>query len=164
MRKAYRLILLLMLLAVVAAAQNHTKGLAIEGLDGRQTTFTLQQMQKLPRQSVTVADPHTHANHIFEGVLLSALLIESGAPSGKSLEGASLHDYLEVIGTDHYKVVFSLPEVDPMFSDNKVLVADIMDGKPLDSSRGFLQLIAPQDRRAARWVRMLTSIRVLQAQ
>jgi hypothetical protein len=61
-------------------------------------------------------------------------------------------------------VTFSLAEADPDFGDRHILVADARDGQPLDAATGPLRLIVPQDTRQGRWVRMLTSIRVLRAE
>jgi hypothetical protein len=60
-------------------------------------------------------------------------------------------------------VIFALVELDPMFQDNKVIVADTMDGGPLGSAQGPLQLVVPQDHRHARWVHMLNAVSVRQA-
>jgi hypothetical protein len=43
---------------------------------------------------------------------------------------------------------------------SEVLVADTVDGVPIDAKRGPFRLIAPHDKRPARWVRMLKSIKV----
>jgi len=47
--------------------------------------------------------------------------------------------------------------------DSEVIVADSLDGAPLDAKHGPFQLVAPHDKRAARWVRMLKAITVAQA-
>jgi hypothetical protein len=39
--------------------------------------------------------------------------------------------------------------------DSDVIVADSLDGKPLDAQHGRFQLVAPHDQRLARSVRML---------
>ena len=60
-------------------------------------------------------------------------------------------------------MIFALIELEAMFQDNKIIVADTMDGKPLQPKQWPLQLVVPQDRRHARWVRMLTTVSVRQA-
>jgi hypothetical protein len=79
------------------------------------------------------------------------------------MEGAAMRDYVEATGSDKYTVVFALAELDPFFQDNQVIVADTMDGKPLDAVQGPLKLIVPQDHHPSRWVRMLVSVKVRQA-
>jgi hypothetical protein len=64
---------------------------------------------------------------------------------------------------DGYRVVFSLAELDPGIQDSNVLVADKVDGHALDGKVGPLRLVAPLDKRPARWVRMVQSIRVITA-
>ena len=48
------------------------------------------------------------------------------------------------------------------FVDSEVIVADTMDGAPLGANQGPFKLVAPHDKRAARWVRMLKSLTVVQ--
>lgn len=62
---------------------------------------------------------------------------------------------------DGYKVVFALAEVDPAFATREILVADKRDGKPLDAKEGPLRIVAPGDKRAARWVRQVTTLRIV---
>jgi hypothetical protein len=62
---------------------------------------------------------------------------------------------------DGYRVVFSLAELDPGFLDAEVLVADTIDGAPLGPKQGPFKLVAPHEKRPARWVRMLRSITVV---
>jgi hypothetical protein len=65
---------------------------------------------------------------------------------------------------DGYKVVFALAELDPEFNDSEIIVADTVDGAPIDAKCGPLRLIVPHDKRPARWVRMLKSITVYSSQ
>ena len=69
--------------------------------------------------------------------------------------------YVVAEGADGYNVIFSLAELDSDFEDSGVLVADTLDGKPLGDKLGPLRLVAPHDKRPARWVRMLRSIQVV---
>jgi hypothetical protein len=61
-------------------------------------------------------------------------------------------------GSDGYKAVLALGEVDPSFHPGEVLVADTMDGKPLDAHSGPFKLVVTEDKRPARSVRNLASI------
>jgi hypothetical protein len=156
-------LLIFVLLAAVGAAQEKPSGLTVVGPDGKQAVFSVEQLRKMPRQVVAVTDPQTKAGHQYEGVLLFSLLQQVGTPSGEAMRGPGIRSYVEATGADNYKVIFALVELDSMFQDNKVIVADTMDGKPLQSDHGPLQLVVPQDRRHARWVRMLTTVSVRQA-
>jgi len=61
---------------------------------------------------------------------------------------------------DGYRVVFSLTELDSGIVDSGVIVADTMDGAALGDKTGPL-LMAPHEKRPARWVRMLKSLTVV---
>ena len=65
--------------------------------------------------------------------------------------------------SDGYRADFALAELDPDFSDKMILLADRRDGKPMAEPVGPLRLIAPDDKRPARWVRMVESVAVQQA-
>lgn len=72
--------------------------------------------------------------------------------------------YVLATAADNYRVVFSLAELDSAFLDSDVLVAETLDGAPLGPKEGPLKLVAPREKRPARWIRMLQSITVLQAE
>jgi hypothetical protein len=80
------------------------------------------------------------------------------APLGKDLHGTALTSCIVATGADGYKVVLSLAEIDPDFHPGVVLVADAMNGHPLDEKSGPFKLIVTGDKRPARWVRNLVSI------
>lgn len=162
-KKAIGWLVVIILLAATAVAQKNPSELTVAGLDNKQVTFTIEQLKKMPRQVVTVTDPQTKISHQYEGVLLSSLLAQIGTPSGEAMRGAEIRNYVEAIGADNYKAIFALVELDGMFQDNKVIVADTVDGKPLRADRGPFQLVVPQDRRHARWVYTLTAVAVHQA-
>jgi DMSO/TMAO reductase YedYZ molybdopterin-dependent catalytic subunit len=56
-----------------------------------------------------------------------------------------------------------LSVLDSGILDSDVIVADTMDGAPLGANQGPFRLVAPHERRPARWVRMLKSITVARA-
>lgn len=63
---------------------------------------------------------------------------------------------------DNYHVLFSLAELDSSFGGATVLVADRVDGQPFGAKVGPLRLIVVGDKLGNRWVRMLTSLTVVQ--
>ena len=71
--------------------------------------------------------------------------------------------YLLVEAADGYRVVFALPELDPAFTDRVILLADRADGHPLDNKEGPFHIVVPGEKRMARWVRQVTSLKVVQA-
>jgi len=86
-----------------------------------------------------------------------ALLVELGVP--QKLKGKDFRLYLIAEGRDGNKVVYSLGEVSPDVHDGSVLLADSVDGKPL-TDNGPIELICCGERRPARWVHGVISIRV----
>ncbi len=93
---------------------------------------------------------------------LHEVLKKAGVPSGADLRGKALASYLLATAQDGYQVVFSLAELDPMFTENQVLLADTANGKPLSGADGSFRLVAPKDKRGARSLRMLTRLEVVQ--
>lgn len=126
--------------------------------------FTPATLKDYPHVKVTVFDHHTKRNETYAGVPLMDLLKHLGVPNGKDLMGKSLAEYVVATGSDGYKSVLALGEVDPEFHPGTVLVADTMDGKPLDAKTGPFRLVVSEDKRPARSVRNLVSIEVKTAE
>lgn len=72
--------------------------------------------------------------------------------------------YLLVEAADNYHAVFSLPELDDTYTDKVVILADMQDGKPLDAKNGPWQIVVPDEKKHARWVRQVTALKVIKAQ
>jgi hypothetical protein len=120
--------------------------------------FSFAALKAMPRTTVTVHNSHTSADESYVGVRLFDLLTFMGAPVGKELHGGSLANYLVATGSDGYEVVLAIAEVDPDFHPGEVVVADTLNGKPLDEASGPLKLVVTEDKRPARSVRNLTTI------
>jgi DMSO/TMAO reductase YedYZ molybdopterin-dependent catalytic subunit len=116
----------------------------------------------LPRAKVSVGDEHG-TRVVYEGVPAREILQRAGAPLGKQLRGPNMTMCVVAGGSDGYQVVFALAEFDAGFADQVILVADHRDGQPLNSREGPLRLIVPSDKRPARWVRALTTLRLKDA-
>jgi hypothetical protein len=86
---------------------------------------------------------------------------QAGAPPGGQIRGKTMATDVLAEGSDNYQVIFSSEELDADFQNSEVLVADTVDGAPLADKIGPLRLVVPQDKRPARWVRMLRSIQVV---
>ncbi len=122
---------------------------------------TAADLQKMPRKTLKVVNPHNKKTEIYEGVPLEELLRRAGVPQGEQLRGPAMATYVVAEAGDRYRVVFSLAELDSGIVDGDVLVADTMDGAPLGANEGPFRLVAPHEKRPARWVRMLKSITVV---
>jgi hypothetical protein len=113
--------------------------------------------------AIAVHNVHTNADESYSGVPLSDLLARQGVPVGKDLHGKALANYIVATGSDGYKVVLALAEIDPALHPGQVIVADTLNDKPLDKDGPF-KLIVTEDKRPARWVRNLVSLEVKQAE
>jgi hypothetical protein len=121
-------------------------------------------LKALPHTSVTLHSAHTNADETYSGIRLADLLGKMGIPLGSDLRGRALANYIVATGSDGYKAVLALGEVDPSFHPGEVIVADTMEGKPLDAYSGPFKLVVTEDKRAARSVRNLTTIELKSAQ
>lgn len=137
--------------------------LVILGVAGQRGVFTPATLKDYPHQSVTIFDPHVKANQTYSGVPLIDLLSHLGVPHGADLKSKALADYIVATGSDGYKSVVALGEVDPEFHPGTVLVADTLDGKPLDKAGPF-RLVVTEDKRPARSVRNLVRIELRTAE
>jgi len=126
--------------------------------------LTIADLKKMPRKTLSVVNPHDKKTETYEGVLLEELLRRAGVAQGEKLRGNAMATYVVAEGSDNYRVIFSLAELDSGIIDSEVIVADTMDGAPIGAGIGPLRLVAPHEKRPARWVRMLTSITVVHPQ
>jgi hypothetical protein len=125
--------------------------------------LTVSDLKKLPRKTLSVVNPHNNKTETYEGVLLEELLHRAGVPQGEQLRGPAMVTYVIAAAEDGYRVVFSLAELDSGILESDVLVADTLDGAPLAAKEGPFRLVAPHEKRPARWVRMLKSLTVVTA-
>lgn len=124
-------------------------------------TLTLEEFRALPHSDVTATDPHLKMEHRYSGVPVRDLLARLGAPMGDKLRGPALQLAVVVRSEDGYSTLFALAEFDDAFSDRTILLADSEDGNPLPVNSGPLRVVAPGDKRAARWARMVNSISLM---
>jgi DMSO/TMAO reductase YedYZ molybdopterin-dependent catalytic subunit len=138
--------------------------LRISGAVATPLTLTPSDLKKMPRKTLTVVNPHNKKTEVYEGVLLEELLRRAGVPQGDQLRGPSMVTYVIAGAEDGYRVVFSLAELDSGILESEVIVADTMDGALLAAKEGPFRLVAPHEKRPARWVRMLKSLTVVRAE
>jgi hypothetical protein len=123
--------------------------------------WTAATLAALPHKTLTVYNEHAKKNETYSGVMLTDLLTPLGVPDKP--HGKEFRFYLEAEGADGYVVVYSVAEVTPDVHDGTVIVADALDGKPIGDD-GPLKLVATGEKRPARWVHSLATVRVLAAQ
>ena len=151
---------LLVLQLALAAQQSSTALLEITGNVPHPKIYQDQEWKALKHVSITATNEHDKKTATFSGVPLHDLLKEAGVPSDENLRGKALTTCIIVTATDGYQVAFSIAELDEGIGNLQVLVADSEDGKPMGQNAGPLRLIVPSDKRPARWVRMVKTIRV----
>jgi DMSO/TMAO reductase YedYZ molybdopterin-dependent catalytic subunit len=116
-------------------------------------SLTREDLLHMPRKTLKVMNPHENKEETYEGVLLPELLKRAGVPQGAQLRGAAMATYVQADAADGYRVIFSLAELDADFQDSEVIVADTMNGTPLDDKTGPFRLVAAHDKRPARWIK-----------
>ena len=144
----------LALLAAPALAQT----LALSGPDGQSASLTADDIAAMPHVKLTVTLEGQTTT--YDGVPLNRLLARVGAPSGKTLRGPALRDVVLVTGRDGYAAAIALAATDPAFRKDQVILADRADGQPLPDRAGPFRLVVEGDLKAARCVRMVSTIQV----
>jgi DMSO/TMAO reductase YedYZ molybdopterin-dependent catalytic subunit len=143
-----------------SSAQTGPSTLLITGAVAQDLKPSLNDLKKFPRKSVTTKG-HDDQMHQYDGVPIQELLAKAGVPQGSALRGKSMALAVVAEGSDGYRAVFSVAELDDDFASEAVLVVDSIDGQPLSPDQGPLRLIVPGDKRQARSVRMLKSLTVV---
>jgi len=135
--------------------------LRIAGAVATPLTLTADDLKKMPRVSLSVVNPHNQKKETYEGVRVEDLLRKAGVPLGEQMRGPAMATYVVAEAEDGYRVVFSLAELDAGIVDSEIIVADAMDGAPLGEKIGPFRIVAPHEKRPARWIRMLKSLTVV---
>src|SRR5262245_27179754 len=128
--------------------------LTITGQVEKALKLTLTELHAMPSVKVDAKD-HNGTAASYEGVLLHEVLRRAGVPQGESLHGTAMGLCALVRAADGYNAVFALPELDPMFTDARVLLAYRRNGVAFDAKAGPLRLVVPGDKRHNRWVRQV---------
>jgi hypothetical protein len=158
-RRLFPVVLVVLLLR---AAPLFCQQLTVQTEGGKQIALTRAEIEALPHTKLSTSVAGTSA--MFEGVLLNAVLGKAAIGLGESLKGKRLASYLLVEAADGYRVVIALPELDPAFTDKQVLLAFLKDSKPLDDKEGPYRIVIPDEKRMARWVRQVTTLKIVDVQ
>lgn len=148
-------------LAQTTATAPATTSLRVEGLVPTPRTLATADLAALKHITLKAKDKEGK-QHTYAGVPLAEVLHLAGAPTGKDIHGKVLSQALLVSAADGYQAVFALPELDPAFTSQTILLADQRDGQPLPAGLGPYQIIVPQEKRPTRWVRQVTTLQVVQ--
>jgi len=118
------------------------------------------ELQKFNQTAVVRKDKDGN-DHNFSGVLVAEILQRAGATIGPQLKGENLTKYLLVEASDGYQVMFALAELDKSFTDRLIILADKMDNKPLPPADGPFRIIVQDEKKPARCIKQVTSMRVV---
>ena len=142
-------------------SQGQPSSLSLQGLAGSSAVISSTELAAMPQRMVTATEHGTPVT--FQGVPLKDLLSRLTLPSDEAFRRAAASYYLLVNAKDGYRVVLAWAELDPSFTDRPVYLVTSRDGGPLSDKDGPFQLVVPDDKRPARWIRQVTGIRILQA-
>ncbi|NML65879.1 molybdopterin-binding protein [Hymenobacter sp. RP-2-7] len=130
------------------------------GLLATPRTLTAADLAKLPRREQATTDKDGN-KHLYQGWALADVLHLGGAPAGKGIHGPVLAEAVLATAADGYRAVYALPEIDPDFAPQTILLADRRDGQPLPAHDGPYQVVVPLEKKPARWVRQVTGFEVV---
>ena len=130
-------------------------------LAGSSTAIDVASLADLP---LTEASLTAHGEtQRCEGPLLRDLVKKLGAPSGHDLRGETLGRGILIRAHDGYAVLFSLGELDSSLGASKAILALRCDGQALTVEDGPVRLVVPGEQRAARSVRQIASVTLVDA-
>lgn len=160
--KKFQTFIAIALLSLCTAAFGQDVGafITVEGEVLKPLKLTTADLEKFPQHEVKAKDKEGK-EHAYRGTLLSVVLDSAGVTLGQQLRGGNLAKYVLIKAVDGYEVVYALPEIDPEFTSNTVLLATHVDGEPLPGGEGPFRLVNPLDRKPARWIREISAIKIL---
>jgi hypothetical protein len=147
---------------ILQAALMQAQQVTVQAEPGKQIVLTRADIEALPHIKVTTSASGSSAT--FEGVPLKAVLEKAGIGFGETLKGKRLASCLLVEAADGYRVVIALPEIDSAFMDKQIVLAFLKDGKPLDDKEGPYRIVIPDEKSMARWVRQVTTLKIVDVQ
>jgi len=156
----YRLLFGCLLLSIAGHAQQSSPSITVTGTSAQPLLITAADLAQMPRATVTTTNGGIETR--YEGVWLYEILKKAGVQLGEALRGKALTTYVLAEAQDGYQVVFSVGELDPALTEGQILVADKANDKPLFGDNGAFRIVAARDKRAARSVRMLTKLEIVQ--
>jgi hypothetical protein len=160
MRKRSFFVLLALVFSSLAV---QCQQLTVQSEAGKQVVLNRSDLEALPHVKVIAAE-HGASPVEFEGVSLRSVLEKGGVSFGESMKGKRLANCLLVEAADGYRAVIALPEMDPAFTDKQIVLAFLRDGKPLSEKEGPYRVVIPDEKRMARWVRQVTTLKIVEVQ
>lgn len=139
------------------ASNDKTPAVTVTNRSESPMVFSAAELEKLPHVEL-----RTSKDRVYSGVSLAELLRRTGVIwEGKC--SPLLTCYVLVEGADGYRVLFSVPEIDPGQCHKMVILADRCNGKPLNVAEGPFETIEEDAKQKGRWVRHAAKIAIVQA-
>jgi hypothetical protein len=158
-----QLIPMLLFVLLLSSVPAQCQQLTVQTESGKQVILNRADLESLPHVKVSAVE-HSSTQVNFEGVTLKAVLEKAGVTFGESMKGKRLTNCLLVEAADGYRAVIALPELDPAFTDKQTVLAFLSDGKPLGDKEGPYRIVIPDEKRMARWVRQVTTLKIVDVQ
>lgn len=98
----------------------------------------------------------------YRGPALRSVVTLAGAPEGRALRGPGMTIVVLAEAADKYKVAYTLAEIDEQFGARTALIALTQNGQPIAADEGPMRIVMPGETHRARWIRQLTTLRLLQ--
>lgn len=139
--------------------------LTVTGVGKAARVFSIAALRSLPvtTQTATYRAGSRTITDTYTGVTLWTLLRAVGPPAGTSSNAVVLHDIVVATGTDGYRAVIAMGEIDPQFGHQPDLIAYADTAGQLGTSGrdGFARLVVPGDRAGGRYVSNLARIAII---
>lgn len=156
-----RLILVLaaaLLLGPIAATGAVAQDLKVTVAGRDSVVLSPAEVASLPRAKATITVKG--ASVVYEGALLHEVLLKAGVVSGERLMGRYLNQVVVIRASDGFTSMLSIAETDPVYRANPVVLADTVNGKPLDAREGPYRVVVDGDLRPSRSPRAVVAIEV----
>jgi hypothetical protein len=105
----------------------------------------------------------TKVTDTYTGASLWDLIQDAGLQTNPAIKNDALNFIVVATGSDGYRAVFSLGEIDPMFGNQPDIVAysDTAGQLGAGGSDGALRIVVPGDTAGGRYVSNVTSLQVI---
>lgn len=132
---------------------------------GTFTPVTLEALNQGVTETATYLSSTGRVTDTYTGVPLWTLLNDTGVLTDPSVKNDILRDFVVATGSDGYRAIISLGEIDPAFGNQPDLVAYADTAGQLGPSGpdGAMRLIVPGDQAGGRYVSNLVSLTVVHA-
>ena len=160
-----RLLAGLALMAGVASAQmTHPPAvpsatLTVTGIAGASKVFSPAEFKALPHVTVAVHNAHSNKDDSYSGVAVRELLATVAPAKGEGPKVSANMTLVVASATDGFNVAITLCDTNPDCRNGQSIVADAMDGAPLDKDGAF-KLVLSEDKKPGRWARNLSTLTV----